>query len=85
MSALSHAFRSEQINLFSPGKLCMLIYYWLIIFWKKNNAICTLSHEGKAEVHMNSLLGVLPSHSLKILDMRSFFALKLSASPSVEM
>lgn len=43
-------------------------------------AICDLCDEGKAEwmkADMNSLLGVLPSHSLKILDTRSVFALKL--------
>lgn len=39
-------------------------------------ANCALSDKGKAD-DMNSLSGVLPSHSLKILDMRSFFALKL--------
>lgn len=50
-----------------------------------NAAICALSDEGKAEVDMNSLSGVLPSHSLKILDMLLFFALKLSVAPSVEM
>lgn len=48
-------------------------------------ANCTLSDKGKVEVNMNSLSGVLPSHSLKILDMRSFFALKLRAPPSAEM
>lgn len=62
--------------------LLLLADYFL---QKMAAAICALFDEGLAEVDINSLLGVLPNLSLKILDMRLVFALKLSAAPSVEM
>lgn len=62
--------------------LLLLADYFL---QKMAAAICALSDDGLAEVDMNSLLGVLPSISLKILDMRLVFALKFSAAPSVEI